>query len=200
MGHKLGATCATKNWPSSLSERVPIPMDVQQNKRAFQALLMTGIFAVAMQGSVGASESEWTLTPSNVSVAESTDSSYLDDSTKDTIRTIASSLAIVLGTFLLLVALFRKRTVSAVGSNVLETLGQIQVTPKVNLHLVRFGPRLLVLHIKPDKVDTIAELTDAEEVERLLQHHGDDARPHPQVDELLDAVRPVPASSRGLFG
>lgn len=106
--------------------------------------------------------------------------------------TVGSSLAIVLGGFAILAALFRKtEKPRAKPSELMETLGAVQVTPKVKLHLVRLGSRLLVLHLGANSVERVAEISDPEEVQNLL--HGGDlagatAVEVPQVDEMLRAV------------
>ena len=102
------------------------------------------------------------------------------------LRVVTSSLAIVLGGFALFLVWFRRQT-AAVSSGVMDTLGTIQVTPKVQLHLVRLGSRLLLLHLTPEKVERVAEITDPSEVQSLLAaHHGVTRQPvSDRIDELL---------------
>lgn len=112
------------------------------------------------------------------------------------LRTVASSLAIVLGGFAILTAVFRKmEKPRAKPSDLMETLGAVQVTSKVKLHLVRLGSRILVLHLGTNSVERVAEITDPVEVEQLLRG-GDvtDAVNVPQVDEMLRAVNSSGAS------
>ncbi len=117
------------------------------------------------------------------------------------LRIVTSSLAIVLGGFALFLVWFRRQT-AAVSSGVMDSLGTIQVTPKVQLHLVRFGSRLLLLHVTPDKVQRVAEVTDPSEVQSLLAaHHGVTRQPvSDRVDELLqdfDAAKTEFAGTAG---
>ena len=51
----------------------------------------------------------------------------------------------------------------------LELLGRRQIEPKVAVHLVRCGGRVLVLGVSADGVRTLAEITDPSEVERLTE-------------------------------
>lgn len=102
------------------------------------------------------------------------------------LRIVTSSLAIVLGGFALFLVWFRRQT-AAVSTGAMDTLGTIQVTPKVRLHLVRLGSRLLLLHLTPEKVERVAEVTDPSEVQSLLAaHHGATRQPvSGRIDELL---------------
>ncbi|MBX3450146.1 MAG: FliO/MopB family protein [Planctomycetaceae bacterium] len=50
---------------------------------------------------------------------------------------------------------------------VLEVLGRRSLEPRVNLHLVRCGQRILVLGAGPDGVRTLSEITDPVEVDLL---------------------------------
>ncbi len=51
----------------------------------------------------------------------------------------------------------------------LELLGRRQIEPKVAVHLVRCGGRVLVLGVSSDGVRTLSEITDPQEVERLTE-------------------------------
>ncbi len=51
----------------------------------------------------------------------------------------------------------------------LELLGRRQIEPKVAVHLVRCGGRVLVLGVSADGVRTLSEITDPIEVERLTE-------------------------------
>jgi flagellar biogenesis protein FliO len=150
-------------------------------------------------------EAQWSLSAAPVGTsATGPEKSTLAPSNaigRHSMRTVASSLAVVLGVFLLLLALFRKQHQRTQGSSLMETLGQIQVAPKVKLHLVRFGSRLLVLHITPNSVQRVAEISDPNEVQQLLTDHNHPTVAYPQVDELLQAVDEARQSpSRGLIG
>ena len=123
---------------------------------ALVALIL--IAAVAATTNVHADETKWLLAPPTNANTGTTANNHgrpekLTDSNSShkMLRTVGSSLAIVLGTFLLVSTLFRKPTQQRQTNNMLETLGAIQVTPRVKLHLVRFGERLLVLHLAPER-------------------------------------------------
>ena len=114
-------------------------------------------------------------------------SRIIDDAS---VQQVGGSLAIVISVFLLVTLVMRKRPSSLpAASQLIESLGAVSLTPKVTLHVVRFGPRLLVLHLAPNAVQCVAEITDGSEVDRLLR--SDDKRfdSHPQVEELLRSIQ-----------
>lgn len=49
----------------------------------------------------------------------------------------------------------------------LELLGKRTIEPRVSLHLVRCGPKILVLGVSPDGVRTLTEITDPVEIDLL---------------------------------
>jgi len=51
----------------------------------------------------------------------------------------------------------------------LEMLGRRAIEPKVSIHLVRCGGRILVLGVSPEGVRTLSEITDSAEVDRLTE-------------------------------
>ena len=80
-------------------------------------------------------------------------------------------LLLVLGLFFLFVFLMRR--VSPKGNlplpkELAEHLGRIPLTQKVQLHLLRIGDRLVLLSVTVDGATPITEITDPDEVVRLL--------------------------------
>jgi flagellar biogenesis protein FliO len=85
-------------------------------------------------------------------------------------RTVVSGLAIVLGAFLLLMWVSKKtkpKGSAALPSEVVEVLGRAPLNAKQQMQLVRLGNRLLLLAMSPDSAETLAEISDPQEVERL---------------------------------
>lgn len=84
--------------------------------------------------------------------------------------TVASSLAVVLGLFLV-VAWAMRRTVPGgavvLPSDVVEVLGRAALAGKAQVHLVRCGSKLLLVSLSPTGVETLTEITDPDEVDRL---------------------------------
>jgi flagellar biosynthetic protein FliO len=86
------------------------------------------------------------------------------------ITTVVSSLAIVLG-LLFGVMWLMKRTGPAgsqpLPSDVLQVLGRAMLSPRQQMQLVRIGDRLVLIANTPTGVQTLTEITDRAEVERL---------------------------------
>ena len=94
--------------------------------------------------------------------------------------TIGSSLAVVLGIFFLLAWVMRRATPGTAGllsSEVVEVLGRSPLTHRQQLHLLRCGRKLLLVNVCAEGVETLTEITDPEEVDRLL---GLCRQSHPQ--------------------
>ena len=98
--------------------------------------------------------------------------------------------------------------IEASSHRMMESLGELQLTAKLKLHLVRIGSRVLVLHLSQDAVQTVTEIVDPQEVATLTggfnEENGNEIsfdvesvpsrrrmRPltnHPQVSDLLRNV------------
>lgn len=86
------------------------------------------------------------------------------------IATMISSLALVLGLFLLLVWLVRRsmpRSTATLPKEVVEVFGRTAITPRQSVHVIRFGSKMLLLSITPGGMESLAEITDPAEVDRL---------------------------------
>jgi flagellar biogenesis protein FliO len=92
--------------------------------------------------------------------------------TGQSLVTVATSLAVVLGLFALLVWFTRRGTNRGNGQlpgEVVETLGRVPLNKQQEMHLVRVGNKLLLLAVTPQSAETLTEITDASEIERLTQ-------------------------------
>lgn len=84
--------------------------------------------------------------------------------------TMLGSLAIVLGLFVVTIKLLRRGMPGAkqrLGSNVVEVLGQAPLAPRQTLQVIRFGNKILLVAMSPDGCDTLTEITDPLEVDRV---------------------------------
>jgi len=84
--------------------------------------------------------------------------------------TAVASLAIVAGLFLVVVWVLRRHLPGGsamLPSDVFEVLGRGTAGPKQPVQLVRLGDRLLLLSVMADRMQTLAEITDPDEVTRL---------------------------------
>jgi flagellar biogenesis protein FliO len=84
---------------------------------------------------------------------------------------VAGSLLIVIAAFFLLAILFRK--VSPQGNRSLpkdafECLGKYFLTQKHQLQVLRLGNRIVLVSVMPEKVTTLSEITDPDEVVSFL--------------------------------
>jgi flagellar biogenesis protein FliO len=80
------------------------------------------------------------------------------------------SLAVVIGLFLGLVWLLRRGSPKAarlLSSDVVELLGRSPLAGRQQMHVIRFGNRLLLVAVSTDGAETLAEITDPAEVDRL---------------------------------
>jgi len=62
----------------------------------------------------------------------------------------------------------RRLPLGILSAEVFETLGRASITPRFSVQLIRCGDRLLLVGITPDAINTLSEITDPEEVTRLV--------------------------------
>jgi flagellar biogenesis protein FliO len=92
------------------------------------------------------------------------------------------SLAIVLGLFFGLIWLMRRgmpKGTRLVSSEVVEVLGRASLGGRQQMHVVRFGNKLLLVSLSPGGAETLSEITEPAEVDRLAgicqQSHSNSA-------------------------
>lgn len=84
--------------------------------------------------------------------------------------TIGSSLAIVLGVFVVFAWLMRRTlpaSAAPLPSDVVQVLGRTVVAHRQQLQLIRFGSKLLLVSVTPGGAETLAEITEPDEVIHL---------------------------------
>lgn len=84
--------------------------------------------------------------------------------------TVGSSLAVVLGLFFVVAWVMRRTTPGncpVLPNEVFEVLGRAPLAARQQAHLVRLGAKLVLLSISPGGVETLSEVTDPDEVNRL---------------------------------
>jgi flagellar biogenesis protein FliO len=94
--------------------------------------------------------------------------------------TTLGSLAAVLGLFFLVAWGLRRRMPAGAGAlpaEVVEVLGLAPLPGKQQAHLVRCGRKLLLVHVTNTGVETLTEITDPAEVDRL-EGLCRESRPH----------------------
>jgi flagellar biosynthetic protein FliO len=90
--------------------------------------------------------------------------------TLNSLVTVGASLVVVLGLFLIVAWLLRKASPAAAASlpkEVFEILGRAPLASRQQVHLVRCGRKLLLLSVTQAGIDTLAEIDDPAEVDRL---------------------------------
>jgi flagellar biogenesis protein FliO len=88
------------------------------------------------------------------------------------IFTVLGSLAIVLGIFVGIAWLLRRGMPGGSGrlpSGVVEVLGNAPLAARRQMHVLRFGDKILLVCVSQTGVDTLSEIEDAAEVERLTK-------------------------------
>ena len=84
--------------------------------------------------------------------------------------TVTSSLAVVLGLFLVVAWLMHHTAPSGsalLPSEVVEVLGRAALASRQQVHLLRCGNKLLLVSVSPTGVETLTEITEPDEVDRL---------------------------------
>ncbi len=90
--------------------------------------------------------------------------------TSRAVVTSVTSLAVVVGLFLLLVWVQRRTGTARRGllpGEVFETLGRVPLNGRQEMHLVRLGNKLLLLAVSAQGAETLTEITDSREIARL---------------------------------
>ena len=85
-----------------------------------------------------------------------------------TCANLALVLAVIFGLFYI-TKRFAPKPKESLPKEALETLGELPFTAKIRLRLVRFGPKLLLLAVSGDRVETVSELTDPTEIAALIE-------------------------------
>jgi len=96
------------------------------------------------------------------------------------VTTVITSLAVVLGLFLLSSLILRKansRHSATLPGEVVQTLGRAPLSGRQEMHLVRVGNKLLLLSVTATGAETLTEITEPSEIDRLAgicrQSHPD---------------------------
>jgi flagellar biogenesis protein FliO len=112
---------------------------------------------------------------------------------------IAGSTGLVLGIFLLLVWIVRRKTPQAMirlPGEAFEVLGRAPLNGRQQVQLLRCGNRLLLVSVTPSGAETLTEITDPAEVDRLSglcrqSQSGSSSAAFKQIFEQLAPRRPA---------
>lgn len=116
---------------------------------------------------------------------------------------IAGSTGLVLGIFLLLVWIVRRKTPQAMvrlPGEAFEILGRAPLSGRQQVQLLRCGSRLLLISVTPGGAETLTEITDPMEVDRLSglcrqSQPGSSSAAFKQIFEQLAPRRPATKES-----
>ncbi|MEI8018508.1 MAG: flagellar biosynthetic protein FliO, partial [Schlesneria sp.] len=120
-------------------------------------------------------------------------------STSNNLWTTFISLDLIVGTIVLVGRALKRYGIQATQAlpiGALEVLGRQTIEPKVVVHLVRCGSRILVLGVGSDGVRTLSEIVDPEEVERLTNACRNPSKDEAQTTRnTASAKTPLKSSS-----
>jgi flagellar biogenesis protein FliO len=91
-------------------------------------------------------------------------------SSMPSMATVLGGLATVLGVFLIVAWLMRRtapQRFTRLPNEAFEVLGRAPLLGRQNVHLLRCGSKLLLVSITPAGTETLTEITDPQEVDRL---------------------------------
>ncbi len=130
--------------------------------------------------------------------------------------TVASSLAIVLGLFFVVIVVLRRgnpKGLQLLPREALDILGRTPLPGKQQVYLIRCGGKLLLVGVTPSGAETLTEITEPREVDRLtaLCQQGRPESATATFRKMLDELgaephapgfvdRSGPPTRRGLLG
>jgi flagellar protein FliO/FliZ len=120
------------------------------------------------------------------------------------IGTVAGSLGVVLGLFLVIAWCTRRLAspgASVLPKEVVELLGRAPLATRQQLQLVRIGNKLLLVALSPVGVETLTEITEPAEVEHLMAlcRHGNAASSSAAFRQAMAQLASEPVE-RGFVG
>lgn len=118
--------------------------------------------------------------------------------------TVTGSLAVVLGLFFTVVWITRRalpRAATSLPGEVVEVLGRTPLSGRQNMHLIRIGGKLLLVSVTATGAETLTEVTDPGEVERIagLCKQGQAGSVTATFRQVLSQIGSEPAQ-RGFLG
>lgn len=164
---------AAQNWPGQTAALLSTETTVPNGQAARQPVPLSGDGTVDSNTGDGreapaAQESLLRLPRSNTDKSQGR---KLDPTAWGPIATTFSALAVVLGIFLIFAWMMKRASgkgASGLPNELVEILGQVPLNGRQRLCVVRFGRKLVLACVSIDGAETLAELTDPEEVEELL--------------------------------
>jgi len=121
----------------------------------------------------------------------------------DSLATAGTGLAIVVGLFLLCMALVRRggpKPTSPLPRDVVAVLGRVPLAARNFAQLLQIGNKLVLVAVSPEGVSPISEVTDPQEVGRILGlcQRGQKGSSAAEFQEVLERLAAEPA--KGFLG
>jgi len=159
--------------PNNAPARSVVPAPAADNRSAVQPASWTSETSdinpstASLNGNRTSARTPLELKPSSKDKARS-----LDKPTSTWAATLSMffSLAVVLCFFLLVAWLVKKAQPASflkLPGDVVQVMGRTPMAPRQQMYVVRFGSKLLLISHQPGQTQTLAEITDADEVQRL---------------------------------
>lgn len=184
---RASATESSLALPQAFSpEQEPSPSDIAASKQSSDELPIGSEF-VANEPATGngpaPSSPQDKTTPRLLSrgptpprpVAPQTKTAFFDASwsglSSESVTTVGASLGVVIGAVLLLAYIWRRaapRSAQPLPSDVMSVIGRFPLAGRQMAQLVKLGSKLVLVSITPEGVKPITEVTDPEEVTRIL--------------------------------
>jgi flagellar biogenesis protein FliO len=111
------------------------------------------------------------LRPPGATSAVATPETTSSPTVGQSLTTVVGGLAVCLGIFFLLVWLSKRHAPGALAplpKDVVHSLGRFALNSRQQLQLLRVGRKLLLLNVTPTGVQTVTEISDSTEVDRIV--------------------------------
>ena len=173
-----GVLCAQT---SALESRQPQKLPFQSTRQEDRAILtMADSSSVVAEPSTAPRPiSQKSSTPLPRQTDDASNNSSHSNSGLRALTTVGASLAMVIGAFLLLVWVLRRgnpKSHRMLPDEVLEVLGRKAMGGRIALQLLRFGDKLVLVAMTAEGAETLTEVSDPEQVERLTKlSRGEDS-------------------------
>jgi flagellar protein FliO/FliZ len=163
---------STNNTAWQASQPAPLPMRSASELPMEQGVQAASYAAPASIASAAAGSSSVKSSSIALKAPKSPNEGEVErpSSSLGTIFSVVFSLGIVLSLFLGIAWLYRKsqpQGTAKLPTEIVQILGRTTVAPRQSMMVVRFGSKLLLVSQQPGQTETLAEISDPSEVDRL---------------------------------
>jgi flagellar biogenesis protein FliO len=157
---------SSEQAPSRMAQN-SFPQSTENKSEVVQASYTDSPTSTNLESSASRSKAPLELRPSSI---EKGGSLERPTSSWGTAVSMFLSLAVVLSFFLLVAWLVKKsqpQSFLKLPRDVVQVMGRTPMAPRQQMYVVRFGSKLLLISHQPGQTQTLGEITDADEVQRL---------------------------------